>query len=1230
MTESLFSRAKKRWQDYKTIRDSPLFDSAYYRSQAGLPKGRNAAWEYLDKWHVHQQSPSPFFDQAHYLNANADVRAEGLNPLLHYLQHGFVEHRSPLANFDVAGFYAAHPELNGRNVEPIDYCLDRYGLPHWDKLRARWMFRDADDYARADLKAARALFDADYYRSMYGKRSKDMGDPFLHYLRAGAQSDRNPYAGFDGSFYQRTNMRPGVDADVPLVHYVRQGQDAGCQTAEDGFRVFEGAAPVPARTPRVLVHAHLYYPQIIAEFLPGFAHFPSDTRFVLTTCRAADAGHIRALIAKSELEIDCEVRVVSNRGRDILPFLKVLHAKRGEVDVALHVHSKVSPHIAWGTDWRQYLIEMTMGSAEIVDHVLAAFADPEANLGCLYPENFYRIKTFLTEEHNNDMLAGLMHQYGVAPHPDDARFPASSFAWYRMEALAPLLDHGYTDADFEDETGKVDGTLAHAFERFLPMVVRDRGFDAVPYTAPRRPDLGFDRIDLPQPEPTAAEATDVWVRDTPAAARHGLAPLDPLYTLYNGSQLDIHWVIPSFAQGAGGHMTIFRIVHFLESFGHNQTIWLQNPFNHPDQQTARTRISDWYQPIGDRVAVRFLPKDVSAITGDVVIATDAWTAFPVAQMTNFLERFYFIQDVESMFHPTGENQLTIDATYRFGFAALTAGPWLKTFAAGHGMWVRDWPLCADLTVYKPALEAPAQSAKTQDETIKIAFYARAYTPRRAVRLGFAAFEELAKRGVDFHVSLFGEENLTDTGDFPQTQLGILSPRELAALYNDSDIGVVFSTTNYSLLPLEMAACGLPVVDLDVPSMRAVFTPDEVALADPTPQGVADAVEALIKDPERRARQREAALARAHEHNWQDSARLVEAGIKERLAERGHTDLGPKIAEQLGSPALSQPARASVLIPTYNAGTDFEAVLDQVCAQKLDVPYDVIIIDSASSDGTPERIKARAKSPGLAKEVRLIPIEQKDFQHGATRNRGIAESGGSHVAILTQDARPANEAWLAQLLSGFAQGDRVAGAIGRHRAYPEHGAFTHRDMKNHFDGLQALGNCLTRSEGLPSLYYPMSTAWQMLLYFYSDNNSAIAKAAWELCPYPNIDWGEDYVWARKMMNLGWQKAYVHSAEVFHSHDFEGKSTYSAARAEGRFWKEHFGFDLHGDPQADIDMLIARDTAYARKNRVSEEALATQRKAIKTLIAGRLEGAEGVPRKTRDAKAKTKSKADAGKA
>ena len=49
-------------------------------------------------------------------------------------------------------------------------------------------------------------------------------------------------------------------------------------------------------------------------------------------------------------------------------------------------------------------------------------------------------------------------------------------------------------------------------------------------------------------------------------------------------------------------------------------------------------------------------------------------------------------------------------------------------------------------------------------------------------------------------------------------------------------------------------------------------------------------------------------------------------------------------------------KASIIIPTYNAGELFVKVLEGIFLQS-EQPAEVIVIDSSSSDGTDERAKA---------------------------------------------------------------------------------------------------------------------------------------------------------------------------------------------------------------------------------------------------------------------------------
>ena len=64
----------------------------------------------------------------------------------------------------------------------------------------------------------------------------------------------------------------------------------------------------------------------------------------------------------------------------------------------------------------------------------------------------------------------------------------------------------------------------------------------------------------------------------------------------------------------------------------------------------------------------------------------------------------------------------------------------------------------------------------------------------------------------------------------------------------------------------------------------------------------------------------------------------------------------------------------LIIPTLNAGNQFQKLLEQIAAQSL--PIEKLIVDSESTDATVQL----AKNFGL--EVLTIP--RKTFNHGATR------------------------------------------------------------------------------------------------------------------------------------------------------------------------------------------------------------------------------------------------------
>lgn len=1133
---------------------------------------------------------SGLFDPDFYLQKYPDVAEGGLDPLEHFLKNGGRESRSPSGSFDGPLYVLHNPEAKYADNILLDWLDNRKKgvripprpLPGWSKdedleiaAAIKPKGQPVSKVGRLALARARSsgLFDLKHTLSANPDILAWGDDPLKTYLQRTWRENRSIGAEFDGHYVLTALM--GQDPEDPaskdpLTYYLAKGRKKGWNPRPEGSITLtpqHALQTAAGPAPRIAIQIHLFYVDMVQLFAAYLRQIPFAFDLLISTTTQADARFIENYLAQNlPLQGKVVVRVVPNRGRDIAPLLVGFANLLKNYDYVCHLHSKRSPHAGFGEQWLQWVLNSMFGEAWIPQ---AAIGHLQTNPDCavMFPDNYYKIKRAADWNGNEERTLDLLNRWGLGIEklPAFPNFAAGSMAWFRgsfLESLAAKLSL----KDFEEETGQIEGTLAHILERAIPVAAEASGQSVCRYYLEAIPETPSIKIAY-GPSPQSEAMGEQWVQGTPSIAKHKPLELAPLAQIFNKKRLQISWIIPDFILGAGGHLTIFRTVQFLEKFGHHQTIWIQGARNHPHPLAAKNTISRHYRQLGDRVNVRFLPDDIRQLSGDVIIATDFWTAFPAAQATNFKERFYFIQDYEPYFHAMGDSYLLAESTYDMGFSALCAGKWLLSKAQQHGMWARSWDLAVDREHYYPPKrpKPPASGKKPR----KIVFYGRSYTPRRAVALGIAAFEELARRRNDFVVQIFGEEP-GKTFNFPNKQLGILSPAQLGKLYREADLGVCFSTTNYSLVPLEIMACGAPVVEVDAESARTAFPEGSVAFATPNPQGVADAIEKLLDDEAACAAQVKRAFDFVDGLDWEHSARAVESALLERLEEKGYQAVD---LDKLAPPAIAKTRKASVIIPTYNGGDLFREVLHKTASQVCDFDYDILVIDSSSTDGTGE---LAAKFGG---RVRCEVIDQRDFQHGRTRNRAIELTDGEVVAVLTQDAMPFDENWLRELVAPFSADPKVAGAIGRHRAYPQHNRLVARDLDAMFDRFRDMGPLFSLDQGLPGFIRPGSMDWQMALHFYSDNNSAMRRTVWNLLPYPEVEWGEDQVWCWEMLKLGLTKAYADKSVVWHSHNLTKPEQIKVGMHEGELFARFFGYSLGTAPFTREEMNAVRQAAIA---------------------------------------------------
>jgi rhamnosyltransferase len=270
-------------------------------------------------------------------------------------------------------------------------------------------------------------------------------------------------------------------------------------------------------------------------------------------------------------------------------------------------------------------------------------------------------------------------------------------------------------------------------------------------------------------------------------------------------------------------------------------------------------------------------------------------------------------------------------------------------------------------------------------------------------------------------------------------------------------------------------------------------------------------------------------------------------------------------------------KASVVIPTKDPGPIFRQVLDRTLSQQARWPFEIIVIDSGSKDGTVDYARARA--------AKVISIPPESFGHGRTRNLAIGQARGEFVALLTQDATPADERWLANLVAAVEQHPMIAGAFGRHIAYAHASPFTKRDLDNHFAEFLTHPPVVNRDTDRER--FARDVGWRQFLHFYSDNNSCLRRSVWEHLPYPDVEFAEDQIWAQQVIDCGWSKAYAPDAIVYHSHDYTVGDSLRRAFDESAAFRRLFGYRLGGTPRQmlrSIFRLSMADWSWAKANGV----------------------------------------------
>jgi O-antigen biosynthesis protein len=354
----------------------------------------------------------------------------------------------------------------------------------------------------------------------------------------------------------------------------------------------------------------------------------------------------------------------------------------------------------------------------------------------------------------------------------------------------------------------------------------------------------------------------------------------------NAGPLRINWIVPCVAKGSGGLLNIFRTIHYLERWGHKNRIYA---------------LGSWAaggKGVQDFVQKSYFPMQapIEAFTGqvadsDALVATNWMTAYAVRALANTAQKFYLVQDIEHHFHAAGSLAEFAKETYRWGFQGITLGNWIAEVLENEfGMPCSPFSFSYDKEIYGCNGNRQRSGRKK-----RLLFYARPNTERRGFELGMLALSLVAARKADIEVVMVGFRPRKMRFPFSAILPGILLPPELAAWYQKSDVALVLSHTNVSMLPLELMACGCAVVSNTGRNVQWLLSDEVCQMADPSPQPLAEALLELLADDRLRLKKVAAGIAFAQRTDWASEIRKIEASFYRGLS-RTYNACNPALSE----------------------------------------------------------------------------------------------------------------------------------------------------------------------------------------------------------------------------------------------------------------------------------------------------------------------------------------------
>lgn len=237
---------------------------------------------------------------------------------------------------------------------------------------------------------------------------------------------------------------------------------------------------------------------------------------------------------------------------------------------------------------------------------------------------------------------------------------------------------------------------------------------------------------------------------------------------------------------------------------------------------------------------------------------------------------------------------------------------------------------------------------------------------------------------------------------------------------------------------------------------------------------------------------------------------------------------------------------SVIIPVYNEIKTIRSLLLKLVKGHKNYIKEIFVIDSGSSDGSDSEV---LKLAGRYNIIKLVRIKKSEFNHGLTRNYGVRLSCAKYVCFLSGDAIPKSKNIFRYFLEDFETDKKVVAVFGKQVCHESTFLIQKIEYKNRFETLDKYANSL----GVlvfdlikPFITYELSS--RFLWYSLFDTFSCYKRSYLIDNPFPKVDYGEDLLQGKKIVESGFVKIYDLRCEVYHSHSLSISDYYEIQKRD----------------------------------------------------------------------------------